>query len=137
MFDRLSNDKITNDILKAIIRRTHIILALKQDKEEPEYYEGENFTWNPDTNSPTVTIFLKGLYWNGHVQLWWNGKKQDEIMEVYSNISVDASTNLQTFISIEKTIFDELAEIKKTIPLKELDIDAAFEDEVLDDTLIS
>jgi hypothetical protein len=122
MIDRLSEDKLTNDILNAMIRRTHITLGLLQNVEEgkhPQYYEGENFTWEMDDSFPTLTISLDSKI----IFLWWNKKPLETEIEVYSNIPKDANDDLPFYIQLEKVLYDELAIIIKNLPQTEIKIE--------------
>jgi hypothetical protein len=111
MLDRLSQDSLTNSILNAIIRRTYITLAIFNDDEELPYYEGENFIWDLDNDHPTLKINIESKFLNV-VYLWWNKEKDDEKIEVFSNISIDAKDDLNFFLQLEKLVYEELDKLE-------------------------
>jgi hypothetical protein len=124
MIDHKSEDQLTNTILKAIIRRTAATLDMLE-LEHTNEYDGKNFIWNMDDKSPTMTIDLNDEL----IFLWWNKKYEVSEMEVYSNISKVASSNLEFFVKLEETIFGELAELRKEVPLRRINLEDFANDE--------
>ena len=123
MFDHLSEDQLTNDILKALIRRTQSTLAmLNLDTNE---FDGKNFSWNMDNSQPTLRIDLGTRV----IFLWWNKKFEESEMEVFSNIYTTANQSLAFFITLETIVYNELAELQKDIPLRKINLSDFEEDE--------
>jgi hypothetical protein len=124
MLDRLSTDTLTNDILNAIIRRTSILLSKLEQQQLVEYYEGDRFIWNLDPNQPTLSIdFNTHNSSEGIVYLWWNRETEDDKIEVFSNIIIDARQNLNYYTALEKIIFSELEILSEDIPLTMIEME--------------
>lgn len=119
MLDRKSSDALTNNILKALIRKVYNAISDISGEDTP-YYDTEVIIWNRDPDFPTLTINYSDVKAaNNFIQLWWNGKFSDEEMEVYSNISVNAKDDLQLYVKIEQLVIQEIEELYKNNPLLE------------------
>jgi hypothetical protein len=125
MIKDLSIDKLTKQILNAMIRRTLIVLQQIEEQEIVEYYEGEFFTWNYNVNEPTLTLD----YQKDIVHLYWNKETSEDKMEVYSDIKDNASGNLSYYVGLENLLYTELAELSKDIEPKQLEINFDEEEE--------
>ena len=123
MLDTLSTDALTNDILKAIIRRTYTTLRVVEQSDVVELYEGQNFGWTINETHPTLAITFPNATQPEIVYLWWNGKSEDAEMEVLSNIPFTATKNLSYFVSLENLIYSELAEIESALPPRQVMLD--------------
>ena len=125
MIKDLSIDKLTKQILNAMIRRTLIVLQQIEEQENVEYYEGEFFTWNLNNNEPTLTLD----YNKDVVHLYWNKETEEDKMQVYSDIKDNAIGNLSYYVGLEKLLYTELAELSKDIEPKQLEINFDEEEE--------
>jgi hypothetical protein len=125
MIRDLSIDKLTKQILNAMIRRTLIVLQQIEEQENVEYYEGEFFTWNLNNNEPTLTLD----YNKDVVHLYWNKETEEDKMQVYSDIKDDACKNLSYYVGLENVLYKELAQLSENIEPKQLEIDFDEEEE--------
>jgi hypothetical protein len=132
MLDTLSTDALTNDILKAIVRRTYTTIRAFNESETVELFEGKNFTWSLDDNLPTMSVELPDNSNPSFVHLWWNKQPDDDKMEVFSNIPFTARENLKYFTTLENLIYHELIDLNAKIPPCQVMLDdlvEEFEDE--------